>query len=149
MTRFEKAGFHTYNSKTHFSPSNDSCTRWLTIQPGIDDESCPGCFCCMWLVSEACQMSTSVRVVFKWLHTWSSWQADSWPYVNSPHDWLISLAMDLTALCDMWRWNDTNGCHLAGFGEEVAFARHFDSWLPTHPLPSHPVGVLYWYWLRQ
>ena len=22
---------------------------------------------------------------------------------NSPHDWLISLAMDLTALCDMWR----------------------------------------------
>ena len=23
---------------------------------------------------------------------------------NSPHDWLISLAMDLTALCDMWRW---------------------------------------------
>ena len=22
---------------------------------------------------------------------------------NSPHDWLMSLAMDLTALCDMWR----------------------------------------------
>ena len=22
---------------------------------------------------------------------------------NSPHDWLMSLAMDLTALCDTWR----------------------------------------------
>ena len=22
---------------------------------------------------------------------------------NSPHDWLMSLAMDLTALCDIWR----------------------------------------------
>ena len=22
---------------------------------------------------------------------------------NSPHDWPMSLAMDLTALCDMWR----------------------------------------------
>ena len=22
---------------------------------------------------------------------------------NSPHDWLVSLAMDLAALCDMWR----------------------------------------------
>ena len=21
-----------------------------------------------------------------------------------PHDWLMSLAMDLAALCDMWRW---------------------------------------------
>ena len=41
-----KAGFHAHNSKTHFSPSNNGCTRWLTIQPGIDAESCPGCFCC-------------------------------------------------------------------------------------------------------
>ena len=22
---------------------------------------------------------------------------------NSPHDWLVCLAMDLAALCDMWR----------------------------------------------
>ena len=22
---------------------------------------------------------------------------------NSPHDWLMSLAINLTALCDMWR----------------------------------------------
>ena len=41
-----KTGFHTHSSKTHFSPSNDSCTHWLTIQAGIDTESCPGCFCC-------------------------------------------------------------------------------------------------------
>ena len=23
---------------------------------------------------------------------------------DSPHDWLMSLAMDLAALCDIWRW---------------------------------------------
>ena len=74
-----KAGFHAHNSKTHFSPSNNGCTRWLTIQPGIDAESSPGCFCCglfLRFVSEACQMSTSVRVAFKRLHI--PWQADSW-----------------------------------------------------------------------
>ena len=70
-----KAGFHAHNSKTHFSPSNVSCTRWLTIQPGIDAESCPGCFCCGLFL-------TLVR------HPWvygspsngciSPWQADSW-----------------------------------------------------------------------
>ena len=36
--------------------------------------------------------------------------------------------------------NDTIGCHLAGFCEDVAFACHF---VATHPPPpSHPVGVL-------
>ena len=34
--------------------------------------------------------------------------------------------------------NDTNGCHLAGFSEDVAFAHHF---VGSYP-PSHPVGVL-------
>ena len=61
---------------------------------------------------------------------------------HSPHDWLMILAMDLTALCDMLRRgeNDTKGCHLAGFGEDIAFACHF---VATHPPPpSHPVGVL-------
>ena len=52
---------------------------------------------------------------------------------NSPHNWLMSLAMDLTALCDICGGeNDTNGCHLAGFSEDVAFARHF---MATHPPP--------------
>ena len=33
--------------------------------------------------------------------------------------------------------NDTNGCHLAGFGdgEDVAFAHHF---VATHPPPTLP-----------
>ena len=36
--------------------------------------------------------------------------------------------------------NDTNGCHLAGFSEDVAFARQF---VDSHPPPpSHPAGVL-------
>ena len=36
--------------------------------------------------------------------------------------------------------NGTNGCYLAIFSEDVAFARHF---VASHlPPPSHPVGVL-------
>ena len=36
--------------------------------------------------------------------------------------------------------NGPNGCHLAGFSEDIAFARHF---VATYaPPPSHPVGVL-------
>ena len=47
----------------------------------------------------------------------------------------MSLAMDLAALCDMWRWKwHTNGCHLAVFIVNVAFARHF---ITTHPLPPY------------
>ena len=44
---------------------------------------------------------------------------------ESPHNWLMSLAMDFAALCDMWRskWHQWKlfGC----FSEDVAFARHF------------------------
>ena len=70
-----KATFHAHNIKTHFSPLNDSCTRWLTIQAGIDAESYHGCFCC----------GLFLRPV---RHPWvlgspsngyvSPWQADSW-----------------------------------------------------------------------
>ena len=41
-----KATFHTHNSKTHFSASNNSCTHQLTIQAGIGTKSCSGCFFC-------------------------------------------------------------------------------------------------------
>ena len=47
----------------------------------------------------------------------------------------MSLAIDLTALCDMWSENDTNGCHLAGFSQSVAFARYF---VATHLPPTLP-----------
>ena len=55
---------------------------------------------------------------------------------NSPHHWLMSLAMDLIALYDICGGeNDTNGCHLSGFSEDIAFARHF---VASHPPPILP-----------
>ena len=55
---------------------------------------------------------------------------------KSPHDWLVSLAMDLATLCDIWRCaNDTSGCHLAVFSENLAVARHF---VATRPPPTLP-----------
>ena len=46
VSDLRKATFHTNDIKTHFSPLNDSCTRWLTIQAGIDAESYLGYFYC-------------------------------------------------------------------------------------------------------
>ena len=36
--------------------------------------------------------------------------------------------------------NGTNGCHLAGVSEDLAFACHFMATRP--PQPSDPIGVL-------
>ena len=90
-----KAGFHAHNSKIHFSPSNDSCTCWLTIQPGIDAEIYPGCFCCGLSNVHECTSRHQMAAYLLGKQTAGC---------NSPHDWLMSLAMDLTALCDTWRW---------------------------------------------
>ena len=59
---------------------------------------------------------------------------------ESPQGWLMSLAMDLAALCDMWRWNGTNGSHFPVFSEDVTFSHHFVATRP--PPPSHTIGVL-------
>ena len=40
---------------------------------------------------------------------------------KSSYDWLVSLAMDLVALCDMWGCNGINRCHLAVFSVYMAF----------------------------
>ena len=52
---------------------------------------------------------------------------------NSPHDWLMSLAMDLLLRVIYGGENDTNGCHLPGFSEDVAFACHF---MASHLSPT-------------
>ena len=128
-----KTSFHVHNSKTHFSPSNSSCSRWLTIQPGIDAESCLDCFCC----------SLFLRLVWH-PRVYGSPSNGCNPLgkqtagCNSPHDcWLMSLAMDLIPLCDMWRWKWHQWMPLGWF-----WWRH--SLCPPlcgYP-PSHPVGVL-------
>ena len=94
-----QAGFHAHNSKTHFSPSNNSCTRWLAIQPGINAESCPGCFCCGLFL----RLVRRPRVYGSPSNACISLDKQT-AGCNSPHNWLMSLAMDLTALCDMWSW---------------------------------------------
>ena len=48
------------------------------------------------------------------------------------HNWLMGLAIDLAALCGIWRKNGTNSGHLTVFSLDIAFACHF---IATH-LPS-------------
>ena len=59
---------------------------------------------------------------------------------NSPHEWLMSLAMGLASLCDMWRWKWHQWMPFGCFSEDVAFAHHFVA--PCLPPPSHTIGVL-------
>ena len=54
---------------------------------------------------------------------------------NSPHDWLMILAIDLAALCDMWRSKRHNDCHLVVFSVNIAFVHHF---MATCPTSTHP-----------
>ena len=53
---------------------------------------------------------------------------------KSPHDWLVSLAMDLATLCDIWRCKRHQWMPYGCFGEDLAVARHF---VATRP-PPHP-----------
>ena len=59
---------------------------------------------------------------------------------NSQHDWLMSVALGLAALCDMWRWKWHQWVSFGWFSEDVAFTCTL--WLSTCPPPSHPMGVL-------
>ena len=54
------------------------------------------------------------------------------PGCNSPHDRRMSLAMDLTACVICVGDYGTNGCYLAIFSEDVAFASTL--WLPTQSI---------------
>ena len=53
------------------------------------------------LVSQAYQTSTSAWV--NYLQTAAHPLGKQTSSCNSPYDWLMSLAMDLVALSDMWR----------------------------------------------
>ena len=62
--------------------------------------------------AEACQTSTSAWFVFKWLHI---------PLTSRQ----VAVIHHMTGLCVICGGeNGTNGCYLAVFGEDVAFARH-------------------------
>ena len=53
---------------------------------------------------------------------------------SSPHDWVTSLGMDLAAYSVIFGGeNGTDGCHLAGVSEDVAFALHFVATRPPAP----------------
>ena len=135
-----KAAFHAHNSKTHFSPSNDSYTRWLTIQPGNNAESWPGCFC----YSLFLRLVRCLRVSGSPSNgCMSPWQATTG--CNSPHNWLMSLANDLTALCDMWRWKWHQWMPFGWFKWRRSHCPPLCGYLPAPTLPPcrSATGICY------
>ena len=53
---------------------------------------------------------------------------------DSPHNWLMSLAIDLATCVTCGGENNTIGCHLAVFSEDIAFANYF---MVPHPPPPY------------
>ena len=126
------SGFHTHNNKTHFSPSNNSCTCWLTLQPGIDAKSCPDCFCCglfLRLVRRPRVYGSPTNGCI------SPWQADSWLYFTTR----LADEFGHGFNCFVWyvevKMTPMDAIWLALVKMYVAFAHHF---VATHPPPTLP-----------
>ena len=90
-------------------------------------------------VFEACQMSMSTWVVFKWLLL-------PMAVCNSPSDWLMNLSIDIVLCVMCGADNGTNLCHFTVFSMDVAFAHHFVAPY-IHPSTLHPYisvcGIVY------
>ena len=149
---FRKSAFHAPNSKTHFSPSK----RWLYTHAltnnsvrGICTESCSSCFCCGLFLSLFRRPRMPVPMIFKWLelriHLPLKKQTDSCHLPHPATGWL-SLAMDLLALYDMWKWKLHQWTPFGCF-------RCWRSLCPPlcgYTLPSHPMYMsANGSWLRQ
>ena len=99
VTGFEKSHLsHTQQQDTLFSPSNNNSTHLLIFQGGIGAESFPGCFCCgLFLRLVRCPRALGLSSKC----SISPWQADSrQQFTTGLAD---ELAMNLAALCDIWR----------------------------------------------
>ena len=121
-----KTTFHAHNNNTHFSSSNNSCTRWLTIQLGIDAESCPSYFCCGLFL----RLIRCPRVLGLLSNgSVSPWQADSWLYFTTQLAYEFSHGFSYFVWYCMWRWKWQ---HI--FSVDVALPA--TSWLPARPHPS-------------
>ena len=89
----------THTTARHTFHYQTIAVHELTIQASIDAESCLGCFgvACFWGLSDIHVCSGRLQMAACPLGKQTAG-------CNSPYDCLMSLAMDLAALCDMWRW---------------------------------------------
>ena len=122
VTGFEKIHLPCTQQQDTLFIINNSCTH-------ISTDSCPGYFCCgLFLRLVRCPR------VFGRSSMAPSPLDKQTAGCNSPHDWLMRLAMDLAALCDIWmsKWHQwtPSSC----FQCCCSLKR-----LPTHP---HHIGVL-------
>ena len=93
-----KAGFHAHNSKTHISPSNDACILYINYPFSqvlvLKISQAVFAVACFWGLSDLHECSGVLQMAPSPLDKQT---ADC----DSPHNWLMSLAMDLAVLCDM------------------------------------------------
>ena len=95
VTGYDKSWLaYTHNSNIYFSSSLDSYLYILLIKEGTSAKNNPYCDLFLRLVRHP------------WVLGWSLNGSISPAQASckSSHDWLVRLAMDSVALCDMWSW---------------------------------------------
>ena len=97
----------------------------------------------LWLVAETCQKTMTVWVSLSGFIY--PWQSES--QLNSPHDWLMSLVMDLAVLCDMWRWKWHQRMSFGCFQCWHSLCQPFHGFSPTRVLSLYRCAN-WWYWLH-
>ena len=141
MTEYEKSQLPHATARNIFT-----IKRWLYT---LTNDSAR-CWCwqllrlfLLWLVSEACQTSTSAYIYafFKWLHLpLTSRQPAVIHHLTGCWVWPRIKLLCKCVICRSE--NGTNGCHLAVSSVDIAFALYFMATYSTHLPSSHLSGVL-------
>ena len=99
VTRFALMGvLYTHSFKTHFSPPFDDYINGPTAHVFNTAESLTVVFI-QASFSSLCDIHECLGGFQSAPSSLDKQTAD----YDSPHNWLMSLAMDITAVCDMWR----------------------------------------------
>ena len=117
---------HTFHHQTIAVHTNRQFSQVLMLKVALAAFA----VACFWGLSDAHECSGRLQMVSRPLDKYTAG-------CNSPHDWLMSLAKDLAALCDIWKWkwHKLIPFHVAVYNEDVAFAA---TSVATHPPPPHP-----------
>ena len=105
---------------------------YLIIEVGIGTKSCQGCFSCGLFL----RLVRWPRMFFKWLHL--PLISRQLAVIHHTTSWWVCMAMELAALCDMWRWKWHQWMPFGCFQCWHSLFLPLCEYPPAHPsLPPH------------
>ena len=134
-SNLRKASFHVHNSKKHFFHQIMPVHIFLQSSQVLVLKVAHAAFAvaCFWGLRDIHEGTNVLQIAPSPLDKQTAG-------CDSPHDWLMSLAMHLAALCDIqtWKWHQWMlfGCF------QSRSSLYSPLWLPTCSPTSYPEGVL-------